>query len=190
MLCLRIYSFTHYLITGEALYSIHLSEDDIKLGINQVCMNVLHCLYISNSTTVQGIYVSGILNVNKRRAADTAFIKLHQNQGSVLPPDSKILIKGAINRNRAIHGDTVAVRLFSQSEWEQKRENEGLVPTGEVVGVVYRPSREYVAVFPVSLELTHVYRSLYELVCNMFLLYLLISRDGPKTWLINIMIII
>ena len=93
-------------------------------------------------------------------------------------------------RNRAIHGDTVAVRLFSQSEWEQKRDNEGLVPTGEVVGVVDRPSREYVAVFPVSLESTHVYRSLYELVCNMFLLYLLISRDGPKTWLINIMIII
>ena len=73
-------------------------------------------------------------------------------------------------RNRAIHNDVVAVRLLPRSQWrsrnnalpltgERKAEegSEGeiegdgrVLPTGEVVGIVERADRQYVATFDVS----------------------------------------
>ena len=70
---------------------------------------------------------------------------------------SDILIPGMILRNRAVHGDIVAVELLSKSEWKSKlnrlaekkrRDEEGeeekwesgadVSPTGRVVAVLQR----------------------------------------------------
>ena len=75
------------------------------------------------------------------------------------------------SRNRAIHGDTVVVQLFPRSEWITRSNalpstpgvggEEGgdhtpseAMPTGMVVGILQRSSREYVASFAVSFQLS------------------------------------
>lgn len=83
--------------------------------------------------------------------------------------DNDILIKGWINRNRAIDGDLVAVELFPEDQWEsssmyiidsdapyidQIKENDNNFlkgvssqfkrPTGKVVGIIRKNWREYV----------------------------------------------
>ena len=96
----------------------------------------------------------------------------------LLPPPPPLLLSfspplSAHPRNRAIHGDIVAVRILSRSEWksrsatlphtpadsentqssasnEQGHSQLETMPTGVVVGVLHRASREYVASFPVS----------------------------------------
>lgn len=58
-------------------------------------------------------------------------------------------------RNRAIHGDIVAVQLFPRSEWKDRLDSSALhgsasIPMGMVVGMLERTDREYVATFDVS----------------------------------------
>ena len=88
-------------------------------------------------------------------------------------PLSLLLSLSSHPRNRAIHGDIVAVSILSRSEWkyrsttlprtpadsdhthssttnEQGHSQVETMPTGVVVGVLHRASREYVASFPVS----------------------------------------
>lgn len=69
-----------------------------------------------------------------------------------------------IYRNRAIHGDLVTVKLFPQLKQQNdtlplemnKRPNklmsDSVLPTGEVVGILERKKRDYVASFDVSRE--------------------------------------
>ncbi|KAL7980201.1 hypothetical protein Chor_001469 [Crotalus horridus] len=80
-------------------------------------------------------------------------------------PDLKtdVLIYGTKARNRAIHGDVVAVELLPQREWKGRTaalgENESEekasgevycepMPTGKVVGILQKNWREYVVTFP------------------------------------------
>ncbi|KAJ8307659.1 hypothetical protein KUTeg_014786 [Tegillarca granosa] len=116
-----------------------------------------------------GQFIQGFINVNKSNAAEEAFVKRKRRD----PKDnegSDILIHGKSSRNRAIHGDLVVVELLPRSEWrgrslvikEEKQEKEdaeenddteemeessNVMPTGQVVGIVQRQWREYVATF-------------------------------------------
>ena len=68
----------------------------------------------------------------------------------------------ALNRNRAIHDDLVAVRLLPKSEWRGRgsilpqdgeddvSEFAHVMATGQVVAILERRPREYVASFTVG----------------------------------------
>lgn len=79
-----------------------------------------------------------------------------------------MFIKVYSNRNRSLTGDTVAVQLLPKSDWkgtsrqlptghtpnlspdDESRDNTR--PTGRVVGILSRPTRDIVATFPVSIS--------------------------------------
>ncbi|XP_071964819.1 DIS3-like exonuclease 1 [Antedon mediterranea] len=101
-------------------------------------------------------YYEGVLNVNKHHAQKEAFIRGFGQKELKL--DSDILISGMTDRNRAIHGDRVVVKLLPKSQWKGRissltQDNEGDndhqdkngVPTARVVGLVQRNLRDYVA---------------------------------------------
>lgn len=74
------------------------------------------------------LYYRGTLNISSTNPED-AFIKFGDNSGEnqIIYSNSlvnamggrlkDILIPGKLFRNRAIHGDTVAVQLFPENEW-------------------------------------------------------------------------
>ncbi|KAE8618468.1 hypothetical protein XENTR_v10009392 [Xenopus tropicalis] len=109
-----------------------------------------------------GRYQQGVLSVNKHRAQLEGFVRLQGLGGKETDIQSDILIYGTKPRNRAIHGDLVAVELLSRSEWKGRNgalcENETdekavdaqaeVMPTGRVVGILQRNWRDYVATFP------------------------------------------
>ncbi|NWU96828.1 DI3L1 exonuclease, partial [Upupa epops] len=110
-----------------------------------------------------GRFLQGTLNVNKHRAQVEAFVRLQGCSSKDTELDSDILIYGARARNRAIHGDVVAVELLPMQEWKGRTvalcENESEdkapaettsdpMPTGKVVGVIQKNWRDYVVTFP------------------------------------------
>ncbi|POI25893.1 hypothetical protein CIB84_010357, partial [Bambusicola thoracicus] len=105
----------------------------------------------------------GALNVNKHRAQLEAFVRLQGFGSKETELQSDILIYGARARNRAIHGDVVAVELLPSHEWKGRTvalcENEtedkapadttgDPMPTGKVVGIIQKNWRDYVVTFP------------------------------------------
>ncbi|KFR02537.1 DIS3-like exonuclease 1, partial [Nipponia nippon] len=110
-----------------------------------------------------GRYIQGTLNVNKHRAQLEAFVRLQGFGSKETELQSDILIYGARARNRAIHGDVVAVELLPLPEWKGRTvalcENEtedkapadttgDPMPTGKVVGIIQKNWRDYVVTFP------------------------------------------
>ncbi|KAM6245727.1 DIS3-like exonuclease 1 isoform 3-T3 [Spheniscus humboldti] len=110
-----------------------------------------------------GRYIQGTLNVNKHRAQLEAFVRLQGFGSKETELLSDILIYGARARNRAIHGDVVAVELLPLHEWKGRTvalcENEtedkapadttgDPMPTGKVVGIIQKNWRDYVVTFP------------------------------------------
>ncbi|OXB68986.1 hypothetical protein ASZ78_003455 [Callipepla squamata] len=110
-----------------------------------------------------GRYIQGTLNVNKHRAQLEAFVRLQGFGSKETELQSDILIYGAKARNRAIHGDVVAVELLPSHEWKGRTvalcENEAEekapadttgdpMPTGKVVGIIQKNWRDYVVTFP------------------------------------------
>ncbi|XP_033023786.1 DIS3-like exonuclease 1 isoform X1 [Lacerta agilis] len=110
-----------------------------------------------------GRYIQGVLNVNKHRAQVEAFVRLQGASNKEKDLKNDVLIYGTKARNRAIHGDVVAVELLPKSEWKGRTaalcENEtedktsGEVygepmPTGKVVGIIQKNWRDYVVTFP------------------------------------------
>ncbi|CAM9412327.1 unnamed protein product [Bubo scandiacus] len=110
-----------------------------------------------------GRYIQGTLNVNKHRAQLEAFVRLQGFGSKETELQSDILIYGARARNRAIHGDVVAVELLPLHEWKGRTvalcENEAEdkapadttgdpMPTGKVVGIMQKNWRDYVVTFP------------------------------------------
>lgn len=110
-----------------------------------------------------GRYIQGTLNVNKHRAQLEAFVRLQGFGSKETDLQSDILIYGARARNRAIHGDVVAVELLPLQEWKGRIvalcENEtedkapadttgDPMPTGKVVGIIQKNWRDYVVTFP------------------------------------------
>ncbi|XP_078539155.1 DIS3-like exonuclease 1 isoform X2 [Lissotriton helveticus] len=110
-----------------------------------------------------GRYIQGVLNVNKHRAQLEAFVRLEGASSKESDLRSDILIHGNKARNRAIHGDVVAVEMLPKNEWKGRlsalSENEAddktpgetqseLMPTGRVIGVIQKNWRDYVVTFP------------------------------------------
>ncbi|KAM6304566.1 DIS3-like exonuclease 1 [Podargus strigoides] len=110
-----------------------------------------------------GRFIQGTLNVNKHRAQLEAFVRLQGFGSKETELQSDILIYGARARNRAIHGDVVAVELLPLHEWKGRTvalcENEtedkapadttgDPMPTGKVVGIIQKNWRDYVVTFP------------------------------------------
>lgn len=109
-----------------------------------------------------GRYKQGVLNVNKHRSQLEAFVRLQGLAGKDTDMQSDVLIHGTKARNRAIHGDVVAVEILPKCDWKGRIgalcENEAderavdtqseVMMTGRVVGVLQRNWRDYVATFP------------------------------------------
>ncbi|XP_045889168.1 DIS3-like exonuclease 1 [Micropterus dolomieu] len=110
-----------------------------------------------------GRYIQGTLNVSKHRAQNEASIMTEGLSSKNTDLSRGVLVYGVKNRNRAVHGDSVAVELFPKSEWRGKvtaltesqgdeksgEENESKpMPTGRVVGILQRNWRDYVVTFP------------------------------------------
>ncbi|XP_068131120.1 DIS3-like exonuclease 1 [Hyperolius riggenbachi] len=114
-----------------------------------------------------GRYKQGVLNVNKHRSQLEAFVRLQGLSGKDTDLQSDVLIYGTKTRNRAIHGDVVAVEVLPRSEWkgrtgalcENESEEKGgeaqgdVMMTGRVVGVLQRNWRDYIATFPSKEEI-------------------------------------
>ncbi|XP_029430598.1 DIS3-like exonuclease 1 isoform X2 [Rhinatrema bivittatum] len=113
-----------------------------------------------------GRYVQGVLNVNKHRAQSEAFVRLQGTSNKKTDLQSDVLIHSSRARNRAIHGDVVAVELLPRAEWKgrtralsdsEMEEKAGEphaepMPTGRVVGILQKNWRDYVATFPAKEE--------------------------------------
>ncbi|XP_037390155.1 DIS3-like exonuclease 1 isoform X1 [Pygocentrus nattereri] len=135
---------------AEKEYTEHLPAEVLEAGIKS------------------GRYIQGTLSVNKHRAQHEAFVRFEGSSNKNTELNSDILISGGKHRNRAIHGDVVAVELLPHSEWKgrttaltegqgEERAGEDTqsqpMPTGRVVGIVQRNWRDYVVTFPPREEL-------------------------------------
>ncbi|XP_075714430.1 DIS3-like exonuclease 1 isoform X1 [Rhinoderma darwinii] len=130
-------------------YQEHLSVEVLEAGIKS------------------GRYKQGALSVNKHRSQMEAFVRLQGLAGKDTDLQSDVLIHGTKARNRAIHGDTVAVEILPKCDWKGRIgalcENEAderavdtqseVMITGRVVGVLQRNWRDYVATFPSKEEI-------------------------------------
>ena len=84
------------------------------------------------------------------------------------------------NRNRAIHGDKVAIELLPTKEWKGKSralpsnpsssvshdkscDMVDPLPTGRVIGIIHRTDREIVSSFPVSIAIKLSFNYLFSL---------------------------
>lgn len=138
---------------SERGYEDHVSLDNIKQG------------------TAEGRYITGTLRVNRYHPREEAFVTpgviFSSSSESVLEDSSSrdILIPGMNLRNRAIHGDKVAIELLPTKEWKGKSralpsnpsssvshdkscDMIDPIPTGRVIGIIHRTDREIVSSFP------------------------------------------
>ncbi|KAF0022328.1 hypothetical protein F2P81_025434 [Scophthalmus maximus] len=128
----------------ERQYAEHLPPEVLEAGIKS------------------GRYVQGTLNVSKHRAQTEASI-MTEGFSNKSTDSWCVLVHGDKHRNRAVHGDVVAVELLPKSEWRGKvtalSEGQGAepsgedgerkpLPTGRVVGVLQRNWRDFVVTFP------------------------------------------
>ncbi|KAK6294086.1 hypothetical protein J4Q44_G00349160 [Coregonus suidteri] len=128
----------------EREYTEHLPAEVLEAGIKS------------------GRYIQGTLNVNKHRAQHEAFVRFEGSSNKNSELNSDVLVCGGKNRNRAVHGDMVAVELLPKGEWrgrttaltegqgEEKGDETQSQPmfTGRVVGILQRNWRDYVVTFP------------------------------------------
>ncbi|XP_074514253.1 DIS3-like exonuclease 1 [Sebastes fasciatus] len=129
----------------EREYTEHLPAEVLEAGIKS------------------GRYIQGTLNISKHRAHSEASIMTEGLSNKNKDLSWGVLVYGAKNRNRAVHGDMVVVELLPKSEWRGKdtalteaqgEEKSGEetdskpMPTGRVVGILQRNWRDYVVTFP------------------------------------------
>ncbi|KAG7468253.1 hypothetical protein MATL_G00140980 [Megalops atlanticus] len=127
----------------EREYAEHLPPEVLEAGIKS------------------GRYLQGTLNVNKHRAQSEAFVRVEGSTSKNEELNTDVLVCGMKLRNRAVHGDVVAVELLPRTEWRGRNtaltEAEGEageepqsqpMPTGCVVGILQRNWRDYVVTFP------------------------------------------
>ncbi|XP_064191621.1 DIS3-like exonuclease 1 [Anguilla rostrata] len=129
----------------ERQYTEHLPPEVLEAGIKS------------------GRYIQGTLNVNKHRAQLEAFVRVEGSTNKCSELNSDVLVCGSKLRNRAVHGDVVAVELLPKGDWRGRNtalaegeaedrageEPQSLpMPTGRVVGVLQRNWRDYVVTFP------------------------------------------
>ncbi|KAJ8370006.1 hypothetical protein SKAU_G00100340 [Synaphobranchus kaupii] len=129
----------------ERQYAEHLPPEVLEAGIKS------------------GRYIQGTLNVNKHRAQLEAFVRVEGSTNKCTELNSDVLVCGSKLRNRAVHGDVVAVELLPKGDWRGRNtaltegeaedrageEPQSLpMPTGRVVGILQRNWRDYVVTFP------------------------------------------
>lgn len=126
--------------SGQCMYSEHIQQSRLSKELET------------------GEIIKGIIRVNKFRYKDEAFVTPINHRSGW---EGDILIQGLNSRNRAIHDDLVAVRLLPESEWkgrgnilsqdeEDDRDLSGgsdVMATGQVIAILERRPREYVASF-------------------------------------------
>ena len=125
-----------------------------------------------------GKLIQGRVYVNKYHAQKEAFVnRRNTTADSSKSSTEDVLIAGILNRNRAIHGDIVAVQMLPKSQWKSKLnrlsknqkddtvvEDEGkedeqsadetwekradVSPTGKIVAIITRKWKSYPASFP------------------------------------------
>uniref|UniRef100_UPI00358FEBF1 DIS3-like exonuclease 1 isoform X2 n=1 Tax=Myxine glutinosa TaxID=7769 RepID=UPI00358FEBF1 len=110
-----------------------------------------------------GRYIKGTVSMNKHKAHVEAFVQQHRLLSKDTATLDDVLVLGMKNRNRAIHGDAVAVELLARTEWQgrsltlgdvgrydcpQEESHGEPMPTGRVVGILQRNWRDYVAILP------------------------------------------
>ncbi|XP_035667414.1 DIS3-like exonuclease 1 [Branchiostoma floridae] len=132
--------------TGSKEYKDYLPVEVVEAGIKS------------------GRYLRGNLQVNKHRAQQEAFVRMSSSSGGKdVELHTDVIVVGTALRNRAVHGDTVAVELLPRSEWrgrstaitdntegvssEAEEESNSVMPTGKVVTVMQRNWRDYVCSF-------------------------------------------
>lgn len=106
--------------------------------------------YLPNEVIEQGIknriFFRGMLQVSRNNPQEahikTSIKGLNDDEDSA--PQDHISISGHPNRNRAIHGDLVAVQLLPEAEWPTDEQTQVKRPKGRVVGVLQRNWRDYV----------------------------------------------
>jgi len=129
-------------------YAKHYSNEIIDAGIKS------------------GTLFRGIIQVNKHYPVE-AYVRLSEQVRGI---EGDVLIPSILDRNRAVHGDVVAIELFARSAWntkstsgilsqvEQNFVDESLdngevsnrsTPTARVVGIVQRNWRLYAATFQI-----------------------------------------
>jgi len=128
----------------EKDYTEHLKSEVLEAGIKA------------------GKYISGSLNVNKHLSSREAFVS---RGGENTKGTGDILVSGRKDRNRAVQGDRVVVELLPKSEWKsretalvqaEEEKDEGrlwsrgadVMPTGQIVGILQRNWRDYIATVP------------------------------------------
>eukprot|EP00051_Salpingoeca_urceolata_P006986 m.92431 g.92431 ORF g.92431 m.92431 type:complete len:168 (+) comp15067_c0_seq6:827-1330(+) len=89
-----------------------------------------------------GVYVRGVMHVSRARSQTRAFVKASDQDKSVLFRGD-ILVVGSAHRNRAMHGDTVAVEILPPSA-VLPQDNPRSRAVGKVVGVLRRAWRDTV----------------------------------------------
>jgi DIS3-like exonuclease 1 len=116
---------------SASLYEEHLSMETMESGIKN------------------GLYIRGVIHVSKVNSQQ-AHVRLSakglSDSDDAFSGHTQLFVVGAADRNRALHGDVVAVQILPQSEWINDMEStEQKKPCGRVVGILQRNWRDYVA---------------------------------------------
>uniref|UniRef100_H3CGP2 DIS3-like exonuclease 1 n=1 Tax=Tetraodon nigroviridis TaxID=99883 RepID=H3CGP2_TETNG len=103
-----------------------------------------------------GRYLQGTVKISKHHSEAVVTTDGSSHKDADL--SGSVLVCGIKNRNRATHGDVVAVELLPRGEWRGRvaalaegpgEESESrAMPTGRVVGILQRNWRDYVVTFP------------------------------------------
>lgn len=118
------------IVENTKLYMNHISLDILEAGIKN------------------GLFFRGILKVNKNYPQEEAYVTSSRFGGDIFIPGMKY-------RNRAIQGDDVAVKLLEKDKWKSRNHSLQFengdgekIPTGEIMGIIQRHWRDYVACIP------------------------------------------
>lgn len=146
-----------------ASLKLPLLPDEVEFG-DHLPQNVL------DKGIAAGNFLRGVLQVNRFNTQEATVktkmqrqFETDQEEGD-LQLRNVIVVDGIEHRNRAIHGDIVAVQLLPEVDWvststrfrkrtdrtasinEESEDKEAkLVPTARVVGILHRISRDFVA---------------------------------------------
>ena len=107
----------------------HLNIETIELGIKK------------------SLYFKGSLKVNRFNSREAQLkISMKGMEDETSSTTSTIQIHGRRNMNRAIHGDIVGVELLPENEWIDE------IPSGKVIGIIKRNTRDFVACIQIDKE--------------------------------------
>ena len=82
--------------------------------------------YLPKATAVAGVksgmFLKGTLRVSKHDSQNAAHVTLGNEHIQRKVSSDDVLVAGEIDRNRAVHGDSVVIELFPRSQWRRQAE--------------------------------------------------------------------